>query len=154
MFFYFKNHLSVVLCAFIILSSCQIQEPLKTHGIIYLENRSNKLIINKSNKNDVIRIIGQPQIKNNTKDTSWIYVERILTKGKYHKLGKHVLKENNVLVLNFDKYGVLKSKNFLNKNDIKKIKFSESETENELAQKSFVQKFLESIKQKMYSNRK
>ena len=123
MFFYFKNHLFIILCAFIILSSCQIQEPLKTHGIIFLENRSNKLIINKSNKNDVIRIIGQPQIKNNTEDTSWIYIERILTKGKYHKLGKHVLKENNVLVLNFDKYGVLKSKKFLNKNDVSSVLF-------------------------------
>ena len=35
------------------------------------------------------------------------------------------LKENNVLVLKFDKYGILKKKNFYDKNDIKKIKFSE-----------------------------
>ena len=83
-----------------------------------------------------------------------MYLERTLTKGKFHKLGKHVLKDNNVLVLSFNKYGILKFKEFLNKEDINKIKFSEKTTENDLNRKSFVQSFLESVKQKMYSNRK
>lgn len=139
---------------FIILISCKLQEPLKTHGIIFLENRSQKLVLNKSNKNDVIRIMGRPHIKEDEINQSWIYLERILSKGKYHKLGRHILKENNVLVLNFDKYGVLKNKQFLKKEDLKKLEFSQKITENELTQKSFVQKFLQSIKQKMYSNQK
>ena len=132
----------------------QLQEPLKTHGIIFLENRSKKLVLNQSNKNDVINIMGRPHIKEDEINESWIYLERIISKGKYHKLGRHMLKENNILVLNFDKYGVLKSKKFLNKEDIKKLEFSQKITENELTQKSFVQKFLQSIKQKMYSNKK
>ena len=154
MSFCFKNHINLIIFLIIILSSCKIQEPLKTHGIIYLENRAEKLIINKSNKNDTIKIFGQPQIINEETEISWIYLERILTKGKYHKLGKHVLKENNVLVLRFNKYGILKSKNLLKKEDIRKLKFSKKITENELGQKSFVETFLQSIKQKMYSNRK
>ena len=40
-----------------------------------------------------------------------------------------------------------------NKNDKKKLEFSKRETENELTQKSFVEKFLSSVKSKMYSNR-
>ena len=139
---------------FIILISCKLQEPLKTHGIVFLENRSQKLVLNQSNKNDVIRIMGRPHIKEDEINQSWIYLERILTKGKYHKLGRHILKENNVLVLNFDKYGVLKNKQFLKKEDLKKLEFSQKITENELTQKSFVQKFLQSIKQKMYSNQR
>ena len=139
---------------FIILISCKLQEPLKTHGIVFLENRSQKLVLNRSNKNDVIRIMGRPHIKEDEINQSWIYLERILSKGKYHKLGRHILKENNVLVLNFDKYGVLKNKQFLKKEDLKKLEFSQKITENELTQKSFVQKFLQSIKQKMYSNQK
>ena len=139
---------------FIILISCKLQEPLKTHGIIFLENRSQKLVLNQSNKNDVIRIMGRPHIKEDEINQSWIYLERILSKGKYHKLGRHILKENNILVLNFDKYGVLKNKKFLKKEDLKKLEFSQKITENELTQKSFVQKFLQSIKQKMYSNQK
>ncbi len=149
----FHNNL-LYLLVFIILISCKLQEPLKTHGIIFLENRSQKLVLNKSNKNDVIRIMGRPHIKEDEINQSWIYLERILSKGKYHKLGRHILKENNVLVLNFDKYGVLKNKQFLKKEDLKKIEFSQKITENELTQKSFVQKFLQSVKQKMYSNQK
>ena len=78
---------------FFILSGCKIQEPLKTHGIIYLENRAEKLIVNQSNKNDTIRIFGQPQVLSDDDELTWIYLERILTKGKYHKLGKHVLNQ-------------------------------------------------------------
>ena len=155
MFFIKKFHNNLLyLLVFIILLCCKLQEPLKTHGIIFLENRSQKLVLNKSNKNDVIRIMGRPHIKEDEINQSWIYLERILSKGKYHKLGRHILKENNVLVLNFDKYGVLKNKQFLKKEDLKKLEFSQKITENELTQKSFVQKFLQSIKQKMYSNRR
>ena len=151
---FFKNHFIIYVIIFFILSGCKLQEPIKTHGIIFLENRANKLTVNKSNKNDVINIFGQPQIKGNDKIETWIYLERILTKGKYHKLGKHVLKQNNILILDFNKYGILKNKKLLDKNDINQIKFSKRKTDNELSQKSFVTSFLESVRQKMYSNRK
>ena len=155
MFFCFKNHFNKsCIVLFIILTSCQLQEPIKNHGIIFLENRSNKLIINKSNKNDVIKIIGQPHSKSINDDDIWIYLERTLGKGKYHKLGKNVLKKNNTLVLKFDKFGILKSKKIFNKNNTNKIAFSEKETKNELTKKSFVESFLMSLKQKMYGNRK
>ena len=131
-----------------------MQEPIKNHGIVFLENRSNKLIINKSNKNDVIQIIGQPHSKSINDDNIWIYLERTLGKGKYHKLGKNVLRKNNTLVLKFDKFGILKSKKIFNKNNTNKIAFSEKETKNELTKKSFVESFLMSLKQKMYGNRK
>ena len=146
----------VIVCSIVIfniLIGCKLQEPLKTHGIVYLENRSEKLIINKSNKNDVIQIFGQPQVKSQDNDDTWVYIERILSKGKYHKLGKHVVKENNVLVLQFNKYGILFEKNFLTKEDINKIAFSSNTTDNELTKKSFVENFLQSVKQKMYGNR-
>ena len=155
MFFCFKNHFNkLFIVLFIILTGCQLQEPIKNHGIVFLENRSNKLIINKSNKNDVIQIIGQPHSKSINDDNIWIYLERTLGKGKYHKLGKNVLRKNNTLVLKFDKFGILKSKKIFNKNNTNKIVFSEKETKNELSKKSFVESFLMSLKQKMYGNRK
>ena len=152
---FIKYHIKFVLIiSFIILLGCKLQDPLKTHGIIYLENRSKKVELKKSNKNDIIKIMGRPQIVNIEEGETWIYIERILTKGKYHKLGQHVLKQSNVLVLDFDKYGVLTKKEFFTKDDMNKVKFSKDETENVLTQKSFVQKFLQSIKSKMYSNKK
>ena len=151
---FFKNHKNFYLLPFfIILIACQFQEPLKTHGIIYLENRSQKVIVNKSNKNDIIRIFGQPQATSQNEEDTWIYFERILTKGKYHKLGRHIVKENNVLVLEFNKFGIIKNKKLYTKEDINKIAFLEKKTENKLSQKSFVESFLQSIRQKMYKNR-
>ena len=155
MFISIKNHFILFLLPFfLILLSCKLQDPLQTHGVIYLENRSQKLVLNKSNKNDVVKVMGRPQIVNNEKNETCIYIERIISKGKYHKLGQHVLKKNNVLVLEFDKYGVISDKEFFTKDDIKKINFSKKETESALSQQSFVQKFLQSVKSKMYSNRK
>ena len=155
MFFSIKNHfVRLFVFLFIILTACQLQEPTKNHGIVFLKNRSDELIVNKSNKNDAIRIIGQPHSKSINDDNIWIYLERTLSKGKYHKLGKNVLKKNNTLVLKFDKFGILKSKKIFNKNNNNKITFSKKETKNELTKKSFVESFLMSLKQKMYGNRK
>jgi hypothetical protein len=70
------------------------------------------------------------------------------------KLGRNVLKENNILELNFDKYGILIGKKIYNKDDMNKIMFSEKKTENEITQQSFVAKFLQSLKNKMYGKRK
>ena len=152
MFLFCKNHFKIIII-FFILNACQFQEPLKNHGIVFLENRANKLEVSKSNKNDVIKIIGHPHSKSIDDDNEWIYIERILSKGEYHKLGQNILKSNNVLVLSFNKYGILEKKTFLDKNDKKRLKFSNRETQNELTQKSFVEKLLTSIREKMYRNK-
>ena len=153
MHFSFFQKLSALILIFIILNNCQFQEPSNNHGIIFLENRAKKLSINKSNSNDVLDVMGQPHSKSISSDNEWIYIERILTKGEFHKLGRNVLKENNVLLLTFDKYGILKQKEFFNKEDKKKMKFSTATTENSLTEKSFIDKFLQSVKSKMYRNR-
>jgi len=154
MFFKIKNHLFITLIFLLVnLTGCQFQDPYKNHGITFLDNRAKKLIIQKSNSNDVIQILGQPHSKSIFNDKTWMYIERTLTKGEYHKLGKNVLKSNNVLILEFDKYGILLSKNLIDKESIKKINFSQNETKNEITQKSFVEKFLNSVKSKMYGNR-
>lgn len=138
---------------FLILIGCQLQEPTKTHGILFLENRSNQLTVKKNNKNDVLKLIGSPHSRSFNDEDEWIYIERVLTKGSFHKLGQNVIKSNNVLVLSFNKYGILNSKNFLNQGDLNQLSFSKSITDNDLSKKSFVESFLSSIKSKMYSNR-
>ena len=153
--FFIKNHINLfILFIFIFLLNCQLQEPTKNHGILFLENRSNQLKVNVNNKNDVIKLIGNPHTKSISNEDNWIYIERVLTKGSYYKLGQNIVKTNNILVLTFDKYGILKEKDFLDKNDINKLKFSEKITENNLSKKSFVANFLQSVRSKMYQNRK
>lgn len=149
-----KNHLYLLYFVFLLfLFGCQLKEPTKNHGILFLKNRAEILEVNKTNKNDVISKIGQPHSKSISNENEWIYIERILTKGEYHKLGRTVLKTNNVLVLNFDKFGILQEKKFLKKGDKNKVEFSKKETQNELTKKSFVEGFLSSIRKKMYSNK-
>ena len=102
---------------------------------------------------NIAKYIHAELTKSINNDNEWFYIERTLTKGEYHKLGRNILKSNNILVLNFNKYGILKNMVFLDKENKNKIKFSERSTENELSQRSFVERFLSSIKEKMYSNR-
>ena len=154
MFSFDKSHIKFIsLILFLILTACKLQEPDKNHGIVFLENRSNQLFIKKSNRNDVLNLLGNPHSVSYNDDNTWIYIERTLSKGEYHKLGQNILKTNNVLILEFDKFGILKTKNLLNKDDIKKINFSKKITQNEITKRSFVQNLLQSIKQKMYGNR-
>tara|TARA_E500000178_G_scaffold356236_1_gene432671 strand:+ start:4750 stop:5214 length:465 start_codon:yes stop_codon:yes gene_type:complete len=154
MIIFFKNHLAYIIVFFLISTACQLKEPVNKHGILFLKNRSAQLNVNKDNKNDVLKLIGSPHTKSINNNNNWIYIERVLTKGDLHKFGQNVIKTNNVLVLSFDKYGILVTKNFLDKDDINKMNFSKKITENNLAETSFVEKFLSSIKSKMYSNRK
>ena len=93
--------------------SCQLKEPTKSHGIMFLENRSNQLSLNKTNKNDVVTKIGQPHSLSTFNENEWIYFERVLTKGEFLKLGTNVLKTNNVLILKFNKYGILEKKTYI-----------------------------------------
>ena len=89
------------------------------------------VIINESNKNDIIKIFGQPATKGMTDDNVWIYIERTQTREKILKLGKNYLSKNNVLVLEFNKLGIVAQKDFYNKNNMKDIKFVKSITQNE-----------------------
>ena len=97
-----------------ILSNCQLKEPIKGHGINFLENRSKKITLNQSNKNDVINVLGNPHTTSIDDDNLWFYFDRKLSSSSIVKFGNMDLLENNVLVLNFDKYGVVSQKEFLN----------------------------------------
>tara|TARA_B100001173_G_C15733122_1_gene439465 strand:+ start:169 stop:621 length:453 start_codon:yes stop_codon:yes gene_type:complete len=138
----------------VILTSCQRKEIIKTHGISYLEKREKLVLINKSNKNDVVKFLGQPATKGMNDDNIWIYIERTQKKGKMLKLGKNQLTKNNTLVLEFNEYGILNSKDFYNINDMKKIEFAEDITVNEIKKQNFIYSFLTSVRQKMSNNKK
>ena len=147
-----NTYLLFIIIFFII--GCQRNEVIKTHGISYLEKREKLIVVNKSNKNDTIKIFGQPATKGMTDNNLWIYIERTKTRGKLLKLGRNYLKKNNVLVLEFDKYGILLKKVFYKKENMKKIKFTKNITENEIRKENFIHSFLSSIRQKMISKRK
>ena len=148
-----KNVYLLVIILFFI-TACQQNEVIKTHGIAYLDKREKLIIVNESNKNDTVNILGQPSTKGMTDDNLWIYIERTITRGKLLKFGRNYIKKNNVLVLEFDKYGILKKKEFYDKEKMKKVDFAKNITENDIRKQNFIYSFLSSIRQKMLSKRK
>ena len=136
------------------LIGCQRQEVIQTHGVSYLENREKLIHINKSNKNDIIIIMGQPATKGMTNENLWIYIERTRGKGKILKLGRSYLKKNNVLILEFNKYGILSKKVLYDKDDMNNIDFAKEITENDIKKENFIYSFLSSIRRKMQTGKK
>ena len=154
MFKHIKKTIFFLLASLIFFIGCQRQDVIKTHGVAYLNKREKLIIVKVSNKNDAISILGQPSTKGMVNDDLWIYIERTRTRGKLLKLGRNYLLKNNVLVLEFDKYGILLRKEFYDKKEMNEIKFAKNKTENELRKENFIYSFLSSIRQKMLSKRK
>ena len=149
-----KKVLFLLLAGLILFTGCQRNQVIKTHGIAYLDKREKLIVVNKTNKNDVIKVLGYPATKGMTDNNLWIYIERTKTRGKLLKLGRSYLKKNNVLVLEFNKYGILEKKKFYKKENMKDVKFTKNITENEIRKENFIHSFLSSIRQKMISKRK
>ena len=144
-----KKYIYLLFIVLFFITACQQKEVTRTHGIAYLEKREKLIVVNKSNKNDTVNVLGQPSTKGMTDDNLWIYIERTTARKSLFKLGRNYLKKNNVLVLEFDKYGILTKKEFYNKKKMEKISFAKNITENEIRKENFIQGFLSSVRQKM-----
>ena len=118
-----------------------------------MEQRQESLTVNKTNKNDVRKKLGNPVTEGLFDETVWMYVERTQTRGKLLKLGQNVTIKNNVLVLKFDKYGILSKKEFYDIKKMNKIKFSTDQTKALTKEQDFIYSFLSSIRQKMWKRK-
>ena len=133
----------------IFLASCSLNKVVNHHGVHNLEKKQKNLKINYTNKNDIYEMIGPPSTKSSFDNDIFIYIERKTSGTKLTKLGKKKLLINDVLVLEIDNTGILLSKKFYNKDDMKKIKFEESITGVNYSKKSFIFNVLSSLRQKI-----
>jgi len=138
----------IILVSFI-LSNCSIKPVIKHHGVPFLEKKQESLIVNISNKNDIRSILGNPSTTSKFDNDVWIYIERKQTQSKIRNLGKMKIFKNDVLVLEIDNYGVLKKKEFYNKEDMKKITIVKETTEAGFKRNSFIYEFMSSMRQKI-----
>ena len=143
------NKLLYIIFASFIVSNCSFQPVVKHHGVPFLEKKQASLIINKSNKNDIREILGNPSTKSKFDNDIWIYIERKQTQSKLKNLGRMKIYKNNVLVLELDNYGILKKKEFYNKEDMENIKIVEATTESGFRRNSFIYDFMSSMRQKI-----
>ena len=142
-------HKITVILIFLLLSNCSQNPVINTHGVAFLDIKQKNLIVKKTNKNDVKKILGHPSTIAVFDNSIWIYIERTRTKGKLLKFGQNITSKNNVLALEFDEYGILIKKNFYNKNQINNINFAKITTDTIERDKKFIYSFLSSLRQKI-----
>ena len=140
--------LYIILLSFIV-SNCSFKHVVKHHGVPFLEKKQSDLIVNKSNKNEIKKILGNPSTKSKFDNDIWIYIERKQTQSELKNLGKMKIFKNDVLVLEIDNYGILKKKEFYNLNDMNEIKIVEATTETGFQKNSFIYDFVSSMRQKI-----
>ena len=143
----YKNFCLIILLIFI--SNCSLNKVVNHHGVHFLDKKQQKLILNSTNKNDILDNLGPPSTESTFDNDVWIYIERKETKSTITTLGRRKLMVNNVLILEINDKGVLVNKEFLNKDDMNAIKFSKRTTNVISSKDNFVYEFLSSLRQKI-----
>ena len=132
---------------FLIITNCSLDLVDDHHGVYFIEKKMKKIEVNSTNKNDIVKIFGEPSTKSTFDNDVWIYIERKITNT--HLLGRRELIVNNVLVLEIDERGLLAKMDFYNKDDMNKINFEKSRTELSYGKRNFIYDFLSSMRQKV-----
>ncbi len=128
--------------------NCSINKVSNLHGFRFVDTKLDKIELNKSNKNDVRKIIGPPSSKS-TFNNSWLYFERKKTNQSLFKLGKKTISRNNILIIEFNKMGLVKDKTLLNLNDMNDIEIAEKKTEKDFTQDNFIYNLLSTLRNKI-----
>ena len=140
--------LYIIFISFVV-SNCSIKPVIKHHGVPFLEKKESLLQVNKTNKNDIIEILGYPSTKSNFDNDVWIYIERKQTQSNIKNLGRMKIYKNNVLVLEIDKYGLLKEKKLYNVDNMNDLKTTKNITGQNFKKNSFIYSFMSSLRQKV-----
>jgi outer membrane protein assembly factor BamE (lipoprotein component of BamABCDE complex) len=143
------NKILYIFLILITVTNCTPKKVVKHHGVPFLEKKQNSLVLNESNKNDVIKILGNPSTKSFFDDNIWIYIERKQTQSELKNLGKMEIYKNDVLVVEFDDFGILKNKKLNDINKMENIMIAKETTENVNKNKSFLYDFMSSMRQKI-----
>ena len=133
----------------LIVTNCAFKQVVKHHGVPFLEKKQSSLVVNKTNKNDIMKILGNPSTKSKFDNDIWIYIERKQTQSKLSNLGKMKIYKNDVLILELDNFGILKKKEFYNKDDMRDLKFVKATTETGFKRNTFIYNFMSSMRQKI-----
>ena len=140
--------LYIILITFIV-SNCSIKPVVKHHGVPFLEKKQLELTVNESNKNDIKKILGNPSTTSKFDNDVWIYIERKQTQSKLRNLGRMKIFKNDVLVLEIDDKGILKKKEFYNKDNMEDLKIVKETTNVSFQRNSFIYDFMSSMRQKI-----
>ena len=114
-----------------------------------MEKKQEKLTVNVTNSNDIIKLLGPASTKSTFDNDVWIYIERVKSSSKVLRLGKKDLIENNVLILEINNKGILSQKIFIDKEKMNNLEFSSDMIEMSGTKRSFIYDFLSTLRKKM-----
>jgi len=137
-----------IIILFFFTLNCSTNKVSKNHGFISLETKFENISINKTNKNDIIKIIGPPSSVSNFDSNKWIYIERKKTNQSLFKLGIKKINTNNVLIVKFNNKGLLQYKKILNLDDMNDVKYVKDITSKEFKQNNLLYGIFTSIREK------
>ena len=138
-----------LLLFFFITIGCSANKVKNNHGVLSLQSKIEKIVINKSNTNDIIDIFGPPSTKSTFDNNIWFYIERKKTNSSIFKLGNQKITKNNVVVLEIDSKGLLMSKKLYDMTNMNKYKFSKNNTESSYQKNSYIYGVLTSLREKI-----
>ena len=141
----------IFIIIFIFIINCSGNKVSNYHGIKSLEAKYEKIEIKKTNKNDLIKIIGPPSTISDFDKNKWFYFERLKTNQSLVKFGKQKIKRNNILVVELDQKGIVKSKNILDLNNMNDIKYVKQITVKDFKRDSTMYNVLSSLREKINS---
>ena len=141
----------ILIFIFIFIANCSGNKVTNYHGVKHLESKINKIEVNITNKNDLIKLIGQPSTRSNFNNNKWYYIERLKTNQSLFKLGTQKIKKNNILIVEMDSKGILISKRLLNLNDMKDIKYFSQTTQKEFENNTLLYNVFTTLREKINS---
>ena len=129
--------------------NCSGNKVSNYHGTKMLEAKYDNIKVNKTNKNDIIKIFGSPSSVSDFNKNKWFYFERLKTNQSLIKLGAQKIKKNNVLIIEINNNGILKSKKLLNLEDMNDLEYVKTLTSKEFKNDSFVYGVFSSLREKI-----
>ena len=139
----------LLLTVFILFANCTNKLAIDHHGVNKLSVKQNKLILNETNKNDIIKILGPPSTTSFFDNEILFFIERKEATGSILKLGDKKIIINDILIIEINKYGLLEKKTFYDMTKMQKIKISKNKTEVNYQKNTFIYDFLSSMRQKI-----
>ena len=133
---------------FLFTLNCSINKVSNIHGFRSLDTKSGKILLSKTNKNDVRKILGPPSSISNFEDV-WFYIERKKTNQQILKLGKKKISKNNVLLLKFDSKGLVVFKEVIDIEDMNEIKINEKKTTKKFNQDNMMYNIFSTLREKI-----
>ncbi len=131
------------------ITACSSNKVSKNHGFISLENKLEEIVINKSNKNDIIKIIGYPSSISKFNTNKWFYIERKQTNQSLFKLGTKKISKNNILVVEFNNKGLIEKKKMIDLSDMNELKYVKKITTKKFEQENTIYNIFSSLREKV-----